>query len=390
MTYYNDLIEQLLTKSENSPWDSLMDDAAIAIQSQGKRVAELEAARIAYASEFALDENGDPDVGSIHANIRKLKSRIRLQEARITELDSKVIACNSKLIESQGMADCMAMVRQEMIDAGVLSSVILPTFMPESIIPRLKALDAIRALLPDDLYSHSKDWSSGNLADRIEWLKIGYESQKSLVSEYENQLAALAKQEPALYVQSNHFSNAKFAPFLARICQQPMEGVSAMELYAQPVTSDVVNKAFADGKAEGHGDATAEASVVIGELRARVAELEAWRNAVLDELVSLNIACQEPALYVQTDHFAQARTAPFLARVFQQPIEGVATLPFYAAPPVTAPVRITDEQVEHALRTNGAYESDAAYAMAKDGLLTDARAVETAVLRANGFKVDNQ
>ncbi len=54
------------------------------------------------------------------------------------------------------------------------------------------------------------------------------------------------------------------------------------------------------------------------------------------------------------------------------------------------PARLTDEQVEHALRTNGAYESDAAYAMAKDGLLTDARAVETAVLRANGFKVDNQ
>ena len=38
--------------------------------------------------------------------------------------------------------------------------------------------------------------------------------------------------------------------------------------------SDTVNKAWADGKAEGHGDATAEASVVIGELRARVSELE--------------------------------------------------------------------------------------------------------------------
>ena len=60
----------------------------------------------------------------------------------------------------------------------------------------------------------------------------------------------------------------------------------------------------------------------------------------------------------------------------------------WEAPPVAAPVRLTDEQVERALRTNGAYESDAAYAMAKDGLLTDARAVETAVLRANGFKVE--
>ena len=60
----------------------------------------------------------------------------------------------------------------------------------------------------------------------------------------------------------------------------------------------------------------------------------------------------------------------------------------YAAPPVTAPVRLTDDQVERALRTNGAYESDAAYAMAKDGLLAEARAVEAASLRANGFKVE--
>ena len=55
---------------------------------------------------------------------------------------------------------------------------------------------------------------------------------------------------------------------------------------------------------------------------------------------------------------------------------------------VTAPVRLTDEQVERAIRTNDAYACDAAYAMAKDGLLTDARAIETAVLRANGFKVE--
>ena len=60
----------------------------------------------------------------------------------------------------------------------------------------------------------------------------------------------------------------------------------------------------------------------------------------------------------------------------------------WEAPPVAAPVRLTDEQVERALRTNGAYESDAAYAMAKNGLLTDARAIQSAALRANGFKVE--
>lgn len=43
--------------------------------SEAVRVHQLEAARIAYASEFPPDEHGDPDVSSIHANIRKLKAQ---------------------------------------------------------------------------------------------------------------------------------------------------------------------------------------------------------------------------------------------------------------------------------------------------------------------------
>jgi len=38
-----------------------------------RKIDSLEAARIAYASEFPLTPDGEPDVGSIHANIRKLK-----------------------------------------------------------------------------------------------------------------------------------------------------------------------------------------------------------------------------------------------------------------------------------------------------------------------------
>lgn len=45
------------------------------------RISELEAARIAYASEFPPIQKGDdaglPDVGSIHANIRALKARLK-------------------------------------------------------------------------------------------------------------------------------------------------------------------------------------------------------------------------------------------------------------------------------------------------------------------------
>lgn len=40
------------------------------------RINGLEAARIAYASEFELNVEGEPDVGSIHQNIRKLKQNL--------------------------------------------------------------------------------------------------------------------------------------------------------------------------------------------------------------------------------------------------------------------------------------------------------------------------
>ena len=39
-------------------------------------VARLQAARMAYASEFPPDGEGEPDVGSIHQNIREMKAEI--------------------------------------------------------------------------------------------------------------------------------------------------------------------------------------------------------------------------------------------------------------------------------------------------------------------------
>ena len=50
--------------------------------SEAVRVQQLEAARIAYAREFLPDENGDPDVGNIHANIRKLKAQLAALSAQ--------------------------------------------------------------------------------------------------------------------------------------------------------------------------------------------------------------------------------------------------------------------------------------------------------------------
>jgi hypothetical protein len=64
-----------------------VDDAAALLEEQDARIAELEAARIAYASEFEPDTEGLPDVGSIHENIRALKSKL---EARAGEAVARV------------------------------------------------------------------------------------------------------------------------------------------------------------------------------------------------------------------------------------------------------------------------------------------------------------
>ena len=46
------------------------------VRTQHARITELEAARFAYASEFAPNCDGDPDVSNIHANIRALKAQL--------------------------------------------------------------------------------------------------------------------------------------------------------------------------------------------------------------------------------------------------------------------------------------------------------------------------
>lgn len=65
--------------------------ALSAIEAACERIAELEAARFAYASEFPHDDNGDPDVGNIHANIRKLKADLEACRKRRGEPYAQLI-----------------------------------------------------------------------------------------------------------------------------------------------------------------------------------------------------------------------------------------------------------------------------------------------------------
>ena len=64
------------------------------------RITELEAARFAYASEFAPTSDGDPDVSSIHANIRALK----------VQLAQRFDAADVATAAAQGFRDGMASV----------------------------------------------------------------------------------------------------------------------------------------------------------------------------------------------------------------------------------------------------------------------------------------
>lgn len=72
-------------------WAGRAQKAESELREAKQRIAELEAARRAYASEFAPTDDGEPDVGSIHANIRKLKQRIAdlEQDAALLNTDKR-------------------------------------------------------------------------------------------------------------------------------------------------------------------------------------------------------------------------------------------------------------------------------------------------------------
>ena len=150
--------------------------------------------------------------------------------------------------------------------------------------------------------------------------------------------------------------------------------------------ADLVNKAWADGKNEGHGDATAEASVVIGKLRARIAELEAERDErakqgpvawavknglALDGVEQSEDDAKTVAAELQKSHDLSGSLAAY------------RVVPLYSAPPATAPVRLTDEDVS-ALYDEAGFDPQEM----REAAEYFARAIESAVLRANGFKVE--
>lgn len=93
MTQHTDLIERLRDGYDGvsgvfendviTNMASTMANAANALEAQAREIAGLQAARMAYAREFPFDAEGEPDVGSIHQNIRAMKAEIAELKAQL-------------------------------------------------------------------------------------------------------------------------------------------------------------------------------------------------------------------------------------------------------------------------------------------------------------------
>lgn len=104
----------------------------------------------------------------------------------------------------------------------------------------LAALEA-RASASDEA-RRAAQVEAAELKERIlkEGLKTNLEASKRIKAEKERdalraRLAEFEAQEPVLYVQSDHVSHARFAPFFARMCAHPMDGIHSVPFYARPV-----------------------------------------------------------------------------------------------------------------------------------------------------------
>jgi hypothetical protein len=84
--------------------------------------SEIKSALIAYALEFPLTSDGDPDVGNIHANIRALKKRAdadRLDAQRYR--DTRTIYCRSNGVpesDSDDQADQYIEAHRDLLATG--------------------------------------------------------------------------------------------------------------------------------------------------------------------------------------------------------------------------------------------------------------------------------
>ena len=131
----------------------------------------------------------------------------------------------------------------------------------------------------------------------------------------------------------------------------------------------------------------ADAKAAIEALQTRVAEAEDTNKALR---VRLGSELHEPVTTVEDRYNDDGKSCHITDDL-------PAGMKLYADPPVAAPVRLTDKNIDRALseRVPGGsevrdwflpHDTDRGHA----NILTVVRAIETFVLRANGFKVEGE
>lgn len=98
-------------------------DALAALAVKDAEIAALKAQRMAYASEFPLDADSEPDTGSIHANIRAMKAEIAALKAGLAVIrdhfpaPAPAGALEQPWAEAMGAAECIPAYVAACIDA---------------------------------------------------------------------------------------------------------------------------------------------------------------------------------------------------------------------------------------------------------------------------------
>ena len=262
---------------------------------------------------------------------------IKLQDERIADLQAE---CS----ELRGMAGAMDILRSEMIDSGVIDINVPPMFFSESIIPRLLRLADMEKQEPVAWLDRSTEERPGDTV----WLPDDLQgmSTRGLVPLYAAP-PVITQHEPVTTVEDRYNADGKS-------CHITDYLPAGMKLYARPVHAEPVN--------------------------ARLLRL--IKKARITIFDGLETPCE-------LEHPASIDDRMLVTEIDSAIADAEAQQ--------AAPVRLTDKNIDRALseRVPGGsevrdwflpHDTDRGHA----NILTVVRAIETFVLRANGFKVEGE
>jgi hypothetical protein len=86
---YDDVVKQLKVADRGQFRSDTVESLVMTARERHALKSEIDglrAARVAYASEFPPDEDGEPDVGSIHQNIRSLIDDVKVMRAALAKI----------------------------------------------------------------------------------------------------------------------------------------------------------------------------------------------------------------------------------------------------------------------------------------------------------------